>query len=112
MTFEQLLDVSILVYFDRSIVPVFNLHPEKSSCDPEILHIKSFAEATFDRGDVVLIVPSNNEIVNVESDVCAFTVGILVNEDAGIGFALLKIEIDQDFCNQLEPCSGGLFQPI
>src|SRR5579859_1391460 len=111
MTFEELLNVSILMYFDRSIFPVFNLHAEKPSCDSKILHDESFTEAPFNHGDIFLIVPSNDEIVDVESDVCAFAVGILVNEDAGIGLALLKIEIDQDCCDQLKPCAGDCFNP-
>src|SRR5579859_1880698 len=112
MTFEELLNVPILMYFDRSIVPVFDFHAEKPSCDSEILHVKSFAEAPFNRGDIFLVVPSNDEIVNVESDVCAFAVGILVNENAGIRFALLEVEVDQDCCDQLNPCSWRLLQSV
>ena len=74
--------------------PVFNLHAEEPSSDPKILHIKSFAEAAFDCGDIILVVPSNDEIVNVESDLCSLAVSILVDEDAGIGLALLEVKVD------------------
>src|SRR5579859_5592128 len=112
MTLKKLLNVPILVYFDRSIVPVFDLHAEKPSCDSEILHVESFAEAPFNRGNLFLIIPSNDEIVNIESDVCAFTVGILVNEKAGIGFTLLEVKVDQDCCDQLKPCSWRWLQSV
>src|SRR5579859_5775199 len=109
---EKLLNVPILVYFDRSIIPVFDLHAEKPCCNPQVLHIKPFTEAPFNRCNIFLVVPSNDEIINVESDVCAFIVCILVDEDAGVRLTLLEVKVDQDLCNQLKPCSKGLFQSV
>jgi len=68
-----------------------------------------FAKTLFNRRDVIFILVSNDEIINIESKVCSFAIDILVDEDAGIGFTLLKIKVYKHCGNQLKPCTRGLF---
>ena len=84
MTLEELLNVLILVDFDRSVIPILDFYPKKLPCDPQILHLKPFAEALLDRGDFTLVFPGNNEIIDIEGDICSLAICILMNPDAGV----------------------------
>ena len=106
MLIEELLNVEILMNLDGSIIAVLNLHAEKPHSDSEILHIESFTKAAFDYGDIILVV---TKVIDVKSDICVFAICILEDENAGIRFTLLEVEINQDYCNRLKPCSGGMF---
>ena len=61
-----------------------------------------------DGRNVLLVLTSDDEIINVEGDVGLLAVGISVDEYAGIGVTLLEVETDQDGGNALKPGSRRL----
>jgi hypothetical protein len=84
MTIKELLDVLVLMNHDRPVVSIFDFHAKKLPCDTQILHLESFSEASFDCDDGLFVLPSNDEIIDVEGDVNAFPFLIFVNLDARI----------------------------
>jgi hypothetical protein len=106
MTFEELLNVLILVYRDGTVVAIFNFHGKILLCDPQILYLKSFAEPTFDCSDVIVVFSGDKKIVNIEGDVDAFSFVVLMDPYARIRLGLFEIEIGENFGDEMEPRTG------
>src|SRR5271154_2776331 len=101
MALQKLLNVLVLVDLDRSVTSIFNFNTEKLLCDPQILHLKSFTKALFDRGYLSLVFASDNEIINIEGNICSFTICILMDPNAGIRLTLLEVKIGENFCDNV-----------
>jgi hypothetical protein len=78
MSIEELLNILILVYFDPTVVSIINFHAKKLSCNSQILHLKTFAEVPLNRVDLVLVLTSNDEIINVQGYVNLFSLLVLM----------------------------------
>ena len=72
MALQKLLQVLVLVDFNRSVIPVFDFHAKKLSCNSQVFHFESGSEALLDGGDFVLILSCNNKVVNIEGNVRSF----------------------------------------
>lgn len=89
---KSYVNVLILIDLDWSVVSIFDFYAKEFLCNSQIFHIKSLTQMLFNCYNHTALLASDDEVIDIQCNVCPFAICALMYPDTWIECWLLKIE--------------------